>query len=53
LVPHFKAAGIKYLDYSTLLDPTDPRFHLAGDLHPTTEAYEIVATSLVKDLDLR
>jgi len=52
LIPYLKAAGVNYLDYSSLLDPTEPQFHLAGDLHPTAAAYKIIATRVVKDINL-
>lgn len=48
--PQLQAAGIKYLDYSDLLNPQAPENHLPLDAHPTPLAYRRIAEKLVADL---
>ncbi len=46
------AAGITYLDYSNLVDFTQPENSIPHDGHPSTKAHQTVAERLVKDLGL-
>lgn len=50
LAPRLKRMGIPYFDYWDLLDGADPSLRIAGDGHPTSKAYEIVARRLVADI---
>ncbi len=53
IIPYFESAGIKYLDYSDLIDPNKKEFHSGeGDYHPTAQAYKTVAARLVKDIGI-
>jgi len=54
LIPYFESAGIKYLDYSNLIDRTKKKFRLQeGDgSHPTALSHKIVAERLVKDIGI-
>ena len=54
MIPYFESAGIKYLDYSNLIDRAKKEFHLEeGDgAHPTALLYKIVAERLVKDIGI-
>ena len=51
-IPYFEAAGIKYLDYSKLIDSGNKEFTFEYDTHPTAKGYRAVAAQLVKDLGL-
>lgn len=53
MIPYFESAGIRYLDYSDLIDPTKKAFHLGeSDHHPTAQAHKAVAARLVKDIGI-
>lgn len=52
MTPHLKDAGIKILDYSSLLDMSEKQFHIEGDGHPTKKTQNIVAKRLVRDLEM-
>ncbi len=52
LIPYFKGAGIKILDYSNLIDMTKKEFSIEGDGHPTAKAHKIVAVKLAEDLGI-
>jgi hypothetical protein len=52
LLPHLDAAGITYLDYSSLPDIYDKDFWL-GEGHPSAKAHRIVAEKLVQELELQ
>lgn len=52
LLPYLDAAGITYLDYSSLPDIYDKDFWL-GEGHPSAKAHRIVAEKLVHDLGLK
>jgi hypothetical protein len=45
-----KQKGVKVLDYSKLFDPTDKKYAIAYDEHPTALANEILIKQLVKDI---
>lgn len=46
------AAGITYLDYSNLVDFTQPENSIPHDGHPSAKAHQTVAERVVKDLGL-
>jgi hypothetical protein len=52
MIPYFENAGIRYLDYSQLLNPNDPQFRLDGDPHPTPKAFKIIAEALARDIGI-
>jgi hypothetical protein len=45
-----KQKGVKVLDYSKLFDPTDKKYAIAYDEHPTALANEILIKQLVRQL---
>lgn len=47
IVSLLKQKGVKVLDYSKLFDPTDKRYAIAYDEHPTALANEILIKELV------
>src|SRR5436309_9933943 len=52
MIPYFERAGVKYLDYSSLIEWPHPEFTLADGAHPTAQGHRIVAAQLVKDLGI-
>jgi lysophospholipase L1-like esterase len=43
-------AGVKYLDYSHLIDWPAPELTLADGSHPTAQGHRIVAAQLAQEL---
>lgn len=52
MIPYFESAGIKYLDYSDLIDTSGKEFHIDVDEHPSAYAYMTIATRLAKDIGI-
>ena len=54
MIPFLEQAGIRYFDYTGLLDMQDPAnvFHKELDSHPRASTYERVAKELASDLEL-
>jgi hypothetical protein len=52
LIPYLAQAGVKYLDYSHLIDWPQPGLTLADGSHPTAQGHRTVATQLAKDLGI-
>lgn len=50
LKSYFDKLGVKYLDYSELLDKREGDFYLPGDGHPNSKGYFTVARKLAEDL---
>ena len=50
IIPYLESAGISYLDYTALFDPTVEGYRIRGDGHPSSEAYKILAKKLSQDL---
>jgi hypothetical protein len=51
LIPYLKKAGVKYLDYSKLLDMKASGYAIPGDGHPTAKAHQRVAAQLAQDVN--
>ncbi len=49
--PGLDRAGVAYLDYRNLFDPSSSEFCIAKDGHPTPLAYELLARQLSVDLN--
>ena len=43
--------GVKVLDYSKLFNPTDKRYAIPNDEHPTALANEVLIKQLIKDIN--
>lgn len=52
LMPYLAHAGVKYLDYSHLVDWPDPELTLADGSHPTAQGHRTVAAQLAQDLGI-
>jgi hypothetical protein len=52
LIPYLAQAGVKYLDYSHLIDWPHPGLTLADGAHPTAQGHKFVAAQLAKDLGI-
>ena len=52
IIPYLQHAGIRYLDYSGLLDPDNPQYHLFQDRHFSRLGYQKMAEQLAADLRL-
>ena len=52
IIPYLQEAEILSVDYSRLFDPLLPEYHIEGDGHPSSKAYETVAKALITDLSL-
>ena len=50
IIKLLKQKGVKVLDYSKLFDPTDKKYAIPYDEHPTALANEILIKKLVKDI---
>jgi hypothetical protein len=50
LMTYLKDAGIKYFDYTELIDITQEGWTIVGDGHPTAKTYRVVAEKLAQDL---
>lgn len=60
IIPYLEEAGIRYLDFSDLLDKplmeeklSRDLFYIKGDEHPTARLHEMVAKKLVQELNIR
>jgi hypothetical protein len=52
LIPYLATAGVKYLDYSHLIDWPQSEFTQADSAHPTAQGHRVVAAQLAKDLGI-
>jgi hypothetical protein len=52
LIPYLAQAGVKYLDYSSLIDWPHQGMTQADGAHPTAQGHRIVAAQLAKDLGI-
>ena len=52
MLKYFQQSGVKYLDYSGLMDLAQSSFRIEGDTHPTAKAHRLVAAQLARDLDI-
>jgi hypothetical protein len=52
LIPYLAQAGVKYLDYATLIDWPHPELTQADRGHPTAQGHKMVAAQLAKDLGI-
>src|SRR5712691_3185700 len=50
MIPYLERAGVKYLDYSSLIKWPHQEFTLEDDRHPTAKGHRIVAAQLAQDL---
>lgn len=50
MIPYFERAGVKYLDYSSLIKWPYQEFTIEDDSHPTAKGHRIVAAQLAQDL---
>ena len=50
MIPYFERAGVKYLDYSSLIDWPQKGFTLEDKRHPTAKGHRTVAAQLAQDL---
>lgn len=53
LIVELKAKNIKYLDYSKLVDFSDPQYVIKYDNHPRAITNKIVMKQLLKDINLK
>ena len=53
IISLLKQKGVKVLDYSKLFNPTDKKYAIPYDEHPTALANEILIKELVKDINLK
>ena len=53
IISLLKQKGVRVLDYSKLFDPTDKKYAIPYDEHPTALANEILINKLVKDINLK
>ncbi len=51
IIPFLEKEGVKYLDYSTLIDFSEENYNLKGDGHPTPLANEVIAEKLAADIE--
>lgn len=51
IVSLLKQKGVKVLDYSKLFNPTDKKYAIPYDEHPTALANEVLIKQLVKDIN--
>jgi hypothetical protein len=52
VIPYLERAGIRYFDYTGLLDLNKEENHMESDGHPSAKANLIVARQLTKDLGI-
>jgi len=52
IVAQLAARGVRTLDYSSLIDWNDERYHVPYDGHPTAYTHRLIAAQLVSDLHL-
>jgi hypothetical protein len=52
IIQYLKNKKIKYLDYRKLFNPTEKRFFIHHDNHPTALANDFLTKQIVKDLQL-
>jgi hypothetical protein len=50
IIPYLEKAGINYLDYTGLFNPSLDKYEIKIDKHPSPKAYEILAKKLSQDL---
>ncbi len=50
IISLLKQKGVKVLDYSKLFNPTDKKYSIPYDEHPTALANEVLIKALVKDI---
>ena len=53
IIKLLKQKSVKFLDYSKFFNPTDKKYAIPYDEHPTALANEILINKLVKDINLK
>ena len=46
-------AGVRCLDYASVIDARNPAFRIPGDPHPTPQVYKTLAEKIAEDVGLK